>query len=42
MTDSLFYDFIAALIAVLSMLGAFFTARNDKRKDFDDEVIIRG
>lgn len=39
MTDSLFYDFIAALIAVLSMLGAFFTARNDKRKEFGDEGV---
>lgn len=39
MTDSLFYDFIGGLIAVLSMIGAFFTARNDKKKELGDEGV---
>lgn len=39
MTDNLLYDYVAALIAVLSMIGAFLTARNDKKKDFGDEGV---
>lgn len=39
MTDNLLYDYVAVLIAALSMFGAFFTARNDKKKDFGDEGI---
>lgn len=39
MTDNLLYDYVAALFAVLTVFGTFFTARNDKKKDFGDEGV---